>query len=151
MAWFLDIALGLLGAVLTYLAIDDLVRVGIAQAARDAGVDPSLVTPDLVEQARSQVAGVVTGFAVFTAVLLVALVFLVLAMRRGRNWARIVLAVLGVLAFGSALLGLGDVTLLADSGGLGQVIVLLTFAQLVAVVVATVLMFVRTGGYFRRG
>ncbi|RKR76423.1 hypothetical protein [Frondihabitans australicus] len=88
--------------------------------------------------AAQSVGPVFIGGAVFAFILAVIEVIIVFRMRDGRNWARIVLLVLAILQ----VIGVG---VGAASGGNA-------FGWIggVAVIVATILMFVGVNGYFRR-
>lgn len=85
-------------------------------------------------------------------VLLALVVATVFQMRKGRNWARIVLAVLGGLSALSLLLGFANAGSLLGLGGLGVLSVLISVVQLVLLLGAILLMF-RGGAnaYFAAG
>lgn len=97
--WFASIIVGLVGGILVF-ALTDQTAAMQAMADSDTGL-----TEDQLQAAVT--IGLV--IALVLAVILLALqVFFVLKMKAGRNWARIVLAVLGGLSIVSALPGLAD-------------------------------------------
>jgi len=91
-AFLANTVLGLLGSIVTFADIDSLV----ADAARDANVTEDSVRGLLIT-------GAVIGL-VFLALYLLVLWFA----WQGRNWARIVLWVLGGLSVASGIFGLGN-------------------------------------------
>ncbi len=97
MLWLVSIGIGVLGAI-----------VGIAFADRDKAIDEAMKNgSDLTrDQASSLVNGILVGTVVIVLIILALELFFVFKMRAGKNWARIVLTVLGVLGILSALYGL---------------------------------------------
>lgn len=87
-------------------------------------------------QVQSNMGGAVVAGGVIGIVIALVELFIVFRMRDGRNWARIVLLVLAILQV------LGVVASFTVLGTIG----------LIAVIIATVLMFLpSSNGYFRRG
>lgn len=127
--WIANIVLGVIGGLLSLLVFDDLV----AMAELPPGVTP--------EQAAL---GATVG-AIFVAV--VTLVFLGLGllfafkMRAGRNWARITLTVLGVIAVLFSLLSFGDLLVMAGTGSIGTLSVVISVIQNLLIIAAIYFMF----------
>jgi hypothetical protein len=114
-AFLANTVLGLLSSIVTFADLDSLVD----DAALDAGVDPDSLRAGIV-------AGAVIGL-VFLAAYLVVLWYA----WQGRNWARIVLWVLGGLSVLSGLFGLGN-----DNG----LLAFLAVVQLLLVIAGIVLL-----------
>jgi len=97
MLWLVSIGIGLLGAI-----------VGVVFADRDKAIDEAMRNgSDLTrDQASSLVTGILIGTAVVVLIILALELFFVFKMRAGKNWARILLTVLGVLGILSSLYGL---------------------------------------------
>ncbi|MDQ4020104.1 MAG: hypothetical protein M3257_00350 [Actinomycetota bacterium] len=116
--WISTIVLGLLGSVPILFQFDQLRAQAINQALAD---DPALD--------RSTIESVTTGALVAGAVigllLVVAQVIFVFLMRGGRNWARIVLAVLGGLVVLFGLIGFAGTTGAMGAGSLLQLLLLI--------------------------
>lgn len=94
---------------------------------------------DLSGSQRDSAVGVLIGVAVVFIVVAVVRGLIAFAMRRGRNWARIVLTVLAALSIVATVL---------QGGGAGW----LLWLSVVLAVVAVVLMFVpASNAWFRRG
>ncbi|MGH3835811.1 MAG: hypothetical protein ACRDSF_08915 [Pseudonocardiaceae bacterium] len=110
--WIATVVLGVLGVVVMYIQID-LLRAELVNSllAQDSTVDRSTVE-------RFATVGSVVAI-VIGLVLVGAQLFLVFLMRGGRNWARIVLAVLGGVVVLFGLLGLA-----ASVSGLLQLLLL---------------------------
>ncbi len=133
MLWLVSIGIGVLGAI-----------VGIVFADRDKAIDEAMKNgSDLTrDQASSLVNGILVGTAVTVLIILALELFFVFKMRAGKNWARIVLTVLGVLGILSALYGL--------TAGLTFGVVLNLISMLV-VIAAIVFMFKpAASAYFSR-
>ena len=133
--WLAYLAVGLLGSIITFASLDSLIDAGLEQA----GIDPSQVPPEAIAAGR---AGVLVG-VVLGLVLLALVVATVFQMRKGRNWARIVLAVLGGLSALGVLNAFTGAGTLIGLGGLGVVSVVLSAVQFVLLVAAIVFMFRR--------
>lgn len=144
--WCVYVLLGVVNVILIFLSIDELVALGIAAS----GVDASAIPAGFVAQLREQVSAAVTTRGVGRLIGLALVLGLALRMRTGANWARITLTVLAIVVLVFTAAGLQDVLLLGDAGGVGTALLFLTFAELVVPLVALVLMYVRTAGWFRR-
>lgn len=113
--WITSVVLGVIGAVVTYPQIQQLQAEAIDQAlAQDPALDRSSV--------ESITAAALIGGIVIGLLFVVAQLVFVFLMRGGRNWARIVLAVLGGL---SVLLGLIGLAGAAGSTGASSLLQLL--------------------------
>ena len=88
--------------------------------------------------AADNMGGAVVGGAIFAFIIAILELIVVFRMRDGRNWARIVLLIIAILQ----VIGVG---VGAASGGNA-----FGWIGVVAVIVATILMFVGTRGYFRK-
>lgn len=144
--WCVYVLLGVVNVILIFLSIDELVALGIAAS----GVDASAIPAGFVAQLREQVSAAATTRGVLRLIGFALVLGLALLMRPGKNWARITLTVLALILLVFTALGLQDVLLLGDAGGVGTALLFLTFAELVVPLVALVLMYVRTAGWFRR-
>ncbi|MGH3935227.1 MAG: hypothetical protein ACRDS1_09670 [Pseudonocardiaceae bacterium] len=116
--WITNLVLGMLGALITLTQIDQIRTAAIDRAvAQDPTLDRSVI-----ESAATVglIVGVVVGLAIVAAQL--AFVFL---MRGGRNWARIVLAVLGGLGVLFGLIGLAGASGATSATGLLQLLLLI--------------------------
>jgi len=101
--WIATVVLGLVSVLVTYPQIDRIRADAINEAlAQDPTLDRSLIESVTT---GALVAGIVIGLLIVVA----ELVFVFL-MRGGRNWARIVLAVLGGLGVLFGLIGLAGAT-----------------------------------------
>ncbi|SNS01954.1 hypothetical protein SAMN04488107_0876 [Geodermatophilus saharensis] len=124
-AWLASTLLGVLGAIVTFAQFDELVD----QALVDQGLDPA----DYQGVSDATAAGVVTAGVVFALVFIGLQLLFIWFAWQGRNWARIVLWVLGGLAVLSSLVGLaGGAT--ATSG----LLTVLSLVQTVLIVVGVV-------------
>jgi hypothetical protein len=91
----------LLGAILTFSQFDDIRQQAIDEALRD--------NPTLDQQFLESTFNTILIVGLVFGLLLVALeLFFIFKMRAGRNWARIVLTVLGAISVLGALFGLGQ-------------------------------------------
>jgi hypothetical protein len=115
-AFLAETVLGLLSSIIVFAGFDSYVD----SAARSAGVAPDAVR-----------AGVLVG-AVIGLVFLVAYLVVLWFAWQGRNWARIVLWVLGGLSLVSGLLGLGNNTGLVSLLGVLQLLLLVAGIVLLA-------------------
>ena len=99
--WIGSMVVSLLGAILTFSQFDDIRQQAIDDALR---ADPTL-DPQFFESAFeiALVVGLVFGLLVVALEL-----FFLFKMRAGRNWARIVLTVLGAVSVLTALFGLAQ-------------------------------------------
>lgn len=132
--WIASVVIALISTALSLLQLDTL-RAASLEAASQGG---AVLDPAAAEQAAN--IGVIVGVVV-ALLLVVAQLALALLMRRGRNWARIVLAVLAALTV--LLLPLSVPT---STGP----ILAVTVIQTLLVLVATVYMFLpRANPWFR--
>ena len=116
--WTSTIVLGLLGSVPILFQFDQLRAEAISQAlARDPALDRSTI--------ESVTTGALVAGAVIGLLLIVAQVIFVFLMRGGRNWARIVLAVLGGLVVLFGLIGFAGTTGAIGAGSLLQLLLLI--------------------------
>jgi hypothetical protein len=115
-AFLANTLLGLLSSIVVFANFDNYVD----DAARSAGVDPDAVR-----------AGVMVG-AVIGVVLLVAYLVLLWFAWQGRNWARIVLWVLGGLGLISGIFGLGSNSGIVAVIGVLQLLLLIAGIVLLA-------------------
>lgn len=131
--WLAVVALGLIGAILSFLSLD-----AITEAAlRQSGLDASSLPPEFATASR---VGAIVG-AVIGLVILVLQVLVIFQMRKGRNWARILLAVLGGLSVLFGLIGLFSAGTTLSIGALGVISVLLSVVQLLLLIGAILFMF----------
>lgn len=119
--WFVSILVGLLGGILGYALTD---KNAALQKAMDSNTS-GLSRADLETLVN---VGLVIGLTV-ALVMLGLEVFFVLKMKAGRNWARIVLTVLGALSALSSLVGL------AQGFSLGSAVNLISLLLTIAAVV----------------
>ena len=99
--WIGSMVMSLLGAILTFSQFDDIRQQAIDDALR--------ANPTLDRQFFESTFDTVLIVGLVFGLLLVALeLFFIFKMRAGRNWARIVLTVLGAISVLSALFGLGQ-------------------------------------------
>lgn len=135
-------------AFFLYLAVAVLGLLGVLVALASVGAARAQVERQLAAQGQSLPAGTLDGIlaasigigigvGVISAALYVLFAFF---MRRGANWARIVLTVLSAFGIVGGLLGLGNI---AQTFGLGLI-------QLLLLIAAVVLMYLRPSmAYFR--
>lgn len=124
--WVINVALSVLSIVLLVLGGPDLMLAGQT-------VDPAM------RQAAMIGVYVAVGFLL---VLIALELFFAVKMRAGRNWARIVLAVLGGLAIVLGLAGIGATLAMLDSGGLGAANAVISLIGYPLTVAAIAFMFV---------
>jgi len=125
------IVIGVVGALLTFLLFDDIL------ALSGTELPPELTA----EQAQAAVAIGAIVAIVFSLVLLGLVLLFIFKMRAGRNWARIVLTVLGGITLALGLLSIGNTLALFDLGIVGALSALLSLAQLVIIAAAIYYMF----------
>lgn len=126
--WIASIVVSVIGIVYSFATLGDTVR---DQVQGQVDADPSLDAGDLESLIRL---GLVIG-AVF-ALLFVALeLFFIFKMRAGRNWARIVLTVLGVLSVLATVFSLSNASAVSAAFGLVQ-----------AALIVAAIVFMFTGG-----
>lgn len=131
--WLAYLGLGLIGSILAFVSLESVINSTLAQS----GVDPAALPPGTLAAARTgALVGVVIGL-----VLLALVVGAVFQMRKGRNWARIVLTVLGGLSALSLILGFFSLGTTLSLGGLGVLSVLLSVVQFVLLVGAILFMY----------
>ncbi len=112
--WIASIVVSLLESILTFVTIDDIRQQTIDDTiASTPGVDPQFIENTV------NVVGLV-----FELALLALVVFFSVKMRAGRNWARIVLTVLGALDVIGGLFLLGQYGLAALTFGLSALIII---------------------------
>ncbi|QTE28283.1 hypothetical protein [Pengzhenrongella sicca] len=122
--WFASILVGLVGGILVFALSDQTQAIADLRASNASGL-----TEDQIESA---VTLGITIALVLAVVMLALQVFFVFKMRAGRNWARIVLAILGGLSILSSL------TSLASAMTVGSAI---NFVSLLLLIAAMVFMF----------
>ncbi|MDQ4021925.1 MAG: hypothetical protein M3257_09970 [Actinomycetota bacterium] len=116
--WISTIVLGLVGSVPIFFQFDQLRAQAINQAlANDPTLDRSTI--------ESVTTGALVAGAVIGLLLVVAQLLFVFLMRGGRNWARIVLAVLGGLVVLFGLIGFAGTTGAMGAGSLLQLLLLI--------------------------
>jgi hypothetical protein len=142
--------LGLLAVVLTVVGI----ALGFVTAGPgiDAAVATGQVPPGITEQQYRQFATI--GLAVVAVLLLIVIAVYLLflfKMRAGRNWARILVTILGLLWILAGLWGLVNSGQQIAAGGLGIASVALSVVQLV-VIAATIFFIFRpaASAYFQQ-
>lgn len=141
--WILNVVLGVLAAVLTFFTINDQLALGLDEAAR--------TTPGVTrEQLETGLLVAAIAGGVFYLVLLGLMLLFVFKMRAGRNWARIVLTVLGGIGLVFALFGLPGTFALFAMGILGVLVGLLSLVGIVLTAAAIFFMFrPAASAYFR--
>ncbi len=99
--WIGSMVVSLLGAILTFSQLDGIRQQAIDEALR---ADPSIDRQFF----ESTFDAVLVGGLVFGLIVAALVLFFVFKMRAGRNWARIVLTVLGAINVLGGLFGLGQ-------------------------------------------
>jgi hypothetical protein len=133
--WFVAAGVGLLSNILGLATAQDVAN----EVSRRIGT-----TVDSSQTATG------VGTTITSIVLLALWVAIVFQMRKGANWARILLTVLGVLSVLAGLFGLLLIGVLFSIGILGVLQALLGIAQLVTVIAAIVFMYKReSNAYFK--
>ncbi|MFI9007090.1 hypothetical protein ACIGNX_07670 [Actinosynnema sp. NPDC053489] len=125
--WLIAAGLGILGNLIGFATAEAVAR----QTLEAMNVDTSAV--GAIQPSY--------GSLIFSLVVSVLWILVVMQMRKGANWARIVLTVLGVLAIIGGLFGLVAIGILFSVGFLGVIQALLSLAQLVLTIAAIVFMF----------
>lgn len=134
--WIASIVLGVIGAIVAFVNVGQITS-EVAAASGGADVDSSAVTTAIT-------AALVAG-AVFAIVIVALQLLFAIFMRKGRNWARIVLTIFGAIGVVSALAGLAGGTSTTINGQTiqtsGPVSIILSLVQAVIIVVAIVMFF----------
>lgn len=131
--WMANVILGVLGAILTFVLLDDIIE----QAADEVGVS--------AEAAKDAAQPVVMTGLVIGLLLLAGIAALAFQMRNGKNWARITLTVFGAIVLILALVGMGDQFAVE---GLGVLLGIIAVIRLLLVVGAVVLMYTKDSNPF---
>ena len=124
MLWLVAAGVSILSNLIGLLIAGDLAR----ETAAALGVSGAAAEPSY-------------GSTIFSLVLVVVWIVVVMQMRKGANWARILLTVLGGLAVIGNLLSLLAFGILFSLGFLGVLSALLVLVSLVAIIGAIVFMF----------
>lgn len=132
--WLVNIGLGVLAAILTFVVLDDLIE----QAAGEVGVS--------VEAAQDAARPAVTLGVVIRLAVLAGITALVFQMRNAKNWARITLTVLAGLTLLLSLINIGDI--FAIESAMGTVLGLIGILQLLTIVAAVVFMYFKDANAF---
>lgn len=132
--WMAQIALGVLGAILTFVVIDDLIR----QAADEAGVS--------ADAAMDAARPVITTSIVIGLAIIAILAWLAIQMRNGKNWARITLTVLATLGVLLSLLNIGDT--FAVDNALATLVGVIGLVRLALTIAAVVFMYMKDANPF---
>lgn len=139
MLWLAAAACGIISSLLNFATAGDMVSHSTADALRDAGM-PEDQIGQMPGMEGAVTAGVIFG-VIFTLILLGAWIALVFLMRDGKNWARIVLAVLGGIGILFGVLSLFGIGILISLGIFGILQALLSLAQLGLAIAAMIFMF----------
>jgi hypothetical protein len=142
--------LGLLSVVISIVGIA--LSFAVAGPAIDAALAANPLPPGFTEQQFRQVA--LIGSIVFAVVLLILIglyLLFLFKMRAGRNWARIVITILGLLWIAFGLYGLIGIDQVLAAGPLGVVSAVLSVLQLVVIAASIFFMFRPAAGpYFQQ-
>ncbi|SHK13355.1 hypothetical protein SAMN05443637_1032 [Pseudonocardia thermophila] len=130
--WIASVIVGLISSVIAFIQMPAMIDAAIAAQPLPTGLSES----DL--RFGIQI-GIVVGIVVGLIFLALYLLF-VFKMRAGRNWARIVLTVLGALSVLFTLISFGSVIQQFSAGALGAVSAILTIGQLLLIIAAIVFM-----------
>ncbi|GAA2569853.1 hypothetical protein [Pseudonocardia hydrocarbonoxydans] len=133
--------MSVVGSLVSFLGRDAFVEAGIQEGLRLAGATEADLPPGALDQAREQAAGSALGSLIVSLVIVAAVAAVIVQMRNGRNWARIVLTVLGVLGVLAGAVALIGLSLLLGAGVLGLVVVLASAVQIILAVAAIVMMY----------
>lgn len=137
--WIADIVIGVVATLLLFTLPGEVI---VPRSELPPGVDPA--TADAI------VLGAIIFGVVLGLVLLALQLLFVFKMRAGRNWARIVLTVLGGIGLLGGLFGLGRTLAFLAAGGLGVLVGLLSLVQLVILAAAILFMYrPAANAYFR--
>ena len=141
--WIASVVIGLIGAIVSFTLIPSIIDTTIASTP----TTPGLSTEDL--RTAIQIGLVVA--AVIGLVFVALFLLFTFKMRAGRNWARILLTILGGLSILSSLIGIGGLGQMFAAGPLGILSAVLSIVQLVVIAAAIVFMFRPAAGpYFQR-
>lgn len=137
-----QVVLGLLGAILSFTLVPTLVDQALAQAG-GAGIP--------ADQLRAAATvGAISGL-VFGIVLIGLFLLFAFMMRNGRNWARIVLTVVGAISVISNLLSVGTYGQLFAMGIVGIISVVLSIIGLVLTIAVIYFMFRPAANQYFKG
>jgi hypothetical protein len=139
--WVAYLVVGVIGVVVSFLTRDALFDAGVELGLQGSGFTEADLPPGALDEARAAGAAQANVSLVFNVVILALIGAAVVAMRKGRNWARIVLTVVGVLALLASLFLLFGAGLLFAIGGLGIVVVLLGAVSIALAIAAMVFMY----------
>jgi len=139
----LSIAISIVGIALSF---------AVSGPAIDAAIAANPLPPGFTEQQFRQVALIGSiVFAVFLLIIIGLYLLFMFKMRAGRNWARILLTILGLLWIAMGLWGLAGSGQVLAAGPLGFVSVGLSVLQLVVIAASIFFMFrPATGPYFQQ-
>ncbi|MEU4444319.1 hypothetical protein AB0K14_18690 [Actinosynnema sp. NPDC050801] len=124
MLWLIAAGVGILGSLISFILAEDIAR----ETAAALGVSGAAAQPSY-------------GATIFGLVLQVVWILVVMQMRKGANWARILLTVLGGLSVIGNLLSLFAIGLLFSLGFLGVISALFVLVSLVTIIGAIIFMF----------
>lgn len=127
------IVLGLINSVLGFVGASAQIDAALAAQPLPPGVSR--------EQFQTIAMAGFIGAAVFGLVLVALEALVVFQMRKGRNWARIVLAIIGALTVVAGLINVGTIAAAFASGGLGILTGLLSIVTLLVTIAAIYYMF----------
>ncbi|MGI5128664.1 hypothetical protein ACQEVB_17775 [Pseudonocardia sp. CA-107938] len=139
----LSVLLGVIGVALGFA----LSPVSIDATIASGQVPPGVTT----EQFRQITTVILVGIAVVWLIFLALYVLFLFKMRAGRNWARIVITILGAIAVLFTLFGIGSIGQTFAMGPIGVVSGVLSIVQLLTIIAGIVFMFRPAAGpYFRQ-
>jgi hypothetical protein len=128
-----NVVLGVLGVILSFSLVGAIVEAQLAASG--------LSRADLGPQGEAALtSGLIVGVVV-SLVILALYLFFIFQMRAGKNWARIVLAVLGAISVVFGLIGFSGYGVYMQAGGIGVIVVILSILQLILIIAAIVFMF----------
>ncbi|WP_300011371.1 hypothetical protein [Pseudonocardia sp.] len=139
--WVAYLVLGVIAMVVSFLTRDAQIDAGIRIALEGSGFTEADLPAGTIESIRAAGEAQSNLSLVISIVILAVLAAAVVWMRKGRNWARIVLTVVGVLALLAGVFLLLGAGLLLAVGGLGVVSVLLAAVQVALAIAAMVFMY----------
>lgn len=139
-----NIVIGVISVILTFFLLPSLIGAQLAKQGNTSGLSEDQL------QSAAQIGGIAA--LVFGLILLALYLFFVFKMRAGRNWARIVLAVLSAISIISTLIGIGSIGMLFGLGVLGALSGILSLVQLLLLIAAVYFMFrPAANAYFSSG
>lgn len=142
--------LGILSVVISIVGIA--LSFAVSGPAIDAAIAANPLPPGFTEQQFRQVA--LIGSIVFAVVLLILIglyLLFLFKMRAGRNWARILITILGLLWIAFGLYGLAGIGQVLAAGPLGVISAVLSVVQLVVIAASIFFMFRPAAGpYFQQ-